>query len=107
MTRSHRLHADRLFPPDPVVRSIARDLYAQVRDLAIISPYGHTDPAWFADYAPFENPAALLLDRCSTRIVSCNQQITDCFRMLSVFRPASSPPVRGPVPEERPNGRRN
>jgi hypothetical protein len=107
MTRSLHLHADRLFPSDPAVRRIARDLYAQVRDLAIISPHGHTDPAWFAYNAPFENPVALLLDGCSTRIFSCNQQITDCFRMLSVFRLASSLPVRDPVTEERPNGRRN
>src|SRR5690606_41498729 len=56
-----RLHPDRLFPADPNVRSIARTLYAEVRDLPIISPHGHTDPQWFADNEPFPDPATLLL----------------------------------------------
>ncbi len=55
------LHADRLFPADPAVRAIARRLYGAVQDLPIISPHGHTDPAWFADNAPFGNAAELLL----------------------------------------------
>jgi glucuronate isomerase len=56
-----RLPADRLFPADPTIRSIARRLYAEVRDLPIISPHGHTDPRWFADNEPFADPATLLL----------------------------------------------
>lgn len=56
-----RLHPDRLFPADPAIRAVARRLYATVRDLPIISPHGHTDPQWFADNAPFPDPAALLL----------------------------------------------
>jgi glucuronate isomerase len=55
------LHADRLFPADPPVRAIARRLYGAVQDLPIISPHGHTDPAWFADNEPFGNAAELLL----------------------------------------------
>jgi glucuronate isomerase len=55
------LHADRLFPADPTVRAIARRLYGAVQDLPIISPHGHTDPAWFADNEPFSNAAELLL----------------------------------------------
>ena len=39
---------ERLFPADPTVRSIAAELYESVRDLPIVSPHGHTDPAWFA-----------------------------------------------------------
>ena len=39
------LHPDRLFPTDPGVRSIARRLYDEVRELPIISPHGHVDPA--------------------------------------------------------------
>lgn len=54
-------HEDRLFPADPVVRGIARELYASVKHLPIISPHGHTDPRWFAENAAFENPTALLL----------------------------------------------
>lgn len=55
------LHDDRLFPADPDTRAIARRLFAEVRELPIISPHGHTDPSWFAGNAPFENPAELLI----------------------------------------------
>ncbi|MBV9881924.1 MAG: glucuronate isomerase, partial [Sphingomonadaceae bacterium] len=55
------LHPDRLFPPEPAVRGIARSLYEGVRALPLISPHGHTDPAWFARNAPFANPAELLI----------------------------------------------
>jgi glucuronate isomerase len=55
------LHPDRLFPSDPTVRAIARELYAQVKGLPIISPHGHTDPEWFASNANFGNASELLL----------------------------------------------
>lgn len=55
------LSEDRLFPLDPAARSIARDIYASIRDLPIISPHGHTDPQWFAQDAPFSNPAELFV----------------------------------------------
>lgn len=55
------LDPDRLFPLDPNARSIARDLYEEIRDLPIISPHGHTDPAWFADDAPFSDPTRLFV----------------------------------------------
>ncbi len=61
MSRRLALHEDRLFPADASVRAIARELYAEVRDLPILSPHGHTDPAWFAYDAPFSNAAELLL----------------------------------------------
>jgi len=56
-----RLHEDRLFPADAGVRSIARTLYAEVAELPIISPHGHTDPEWFATNEPFGNATELLL----------------------------------------------
>jgi glucuronate isomerase len=56
-----RLDPDRLFPANPAVRSIARRLYKEVRDLPIVSPHGHTDPAWFADNEPFSDPATLFI----------------------------------------------
>ncbi len=40
---------------------MARALFASIRDLPIVSPHGHTDPAWFARNASFENPAALFV----------------------------------------------
>ncbi|MEJ2383727.1 MAG: glucuronate isomerase [Xanthomonadales bacterium] len=55
------LHEDRLLPADPTTRALARALYRSVRERPIISPHGHTDPAWFADNAPFENAARLLI----------------------------------------------
>ncbi|MBN8843160.1 MAG: glucuronate isomerase [Sphingomonadales bacterium] len=55
------LHPDRLFPADATTRDIARALYAEVADLPIISPHGHTDPAWFATDAPWDNATELLL----------------------------------------------
>lgn len=61
MTDKLVLHPNRLFPSDPATRSIARDLYEQVRDLPIVSPHGHTDPAWFANNDPFKDPADLLI----------------------------------------------
>ena len=61
MPRPLMLHEDRLFPPDPRIREIARELYAGVKDLPIVSPHGHTDPAWFALNEPFGNAAELLL----------------------------------------------
>ena len=61
MSKKLVLHADRLFPADPAVRAIARRLYGAVQDLPIISPHGHTDPAWFADNEPFGNATELLL----------------------------------------------
>ena len=55
------LDPDRLLPADPTTRGIARSLYAAVRDLPIISPPGHTDPAWFATDRPWTNATELLL----------------------------------------------
>lgn len=55
------LHPDRLFPADEATRAIARNLYQSVRDLPIVSPHGHTDPAWFAANEPFANPAELVV----------------------------------------------
>jgi glucuronate isomerase len=61
MARPLELHEDRLFPADPAVRAIARELYASVAKLPIISPHGHTDPAWFATNDPFGDATELLL----------------------------------------------
>lgn len=61
MTGRAELHPDRLFPPDPTERAIARRLYGAVADLPILSPHGHTDPAWFSRNEPFSDPASLLV----------------------------------------------
>ncbi len=61
MAEQLTLHPDRLFPVDSVTRSFARELYREVAGLPILSPHGHTDPRWFADDEPFQDPAALLI----------------------------------------------
>ena len=61
MTQPSHLHPDRLFPASEPAHSIARDLYPAVRDLPIVSPHGHTDPAWFAQNHRFSSPTALFL----------------------------------------------
>lgn len=55
------INEDRLFPPEPGTRKIARALYAQVRSLPIISPHGHTQASWFAKNEPFPDPAKLFV----------------------------------------------
>ena len=62
---------DRLFPADPTTRAIARELYAQVRGLPLISPHGHVDPAMLADDVALPDPAALFVtpDHYLTRML--------------------------------------
>jgi glucuronate isomerase len=62
---------DRLFPADPTTRAIARELYAHVRDLPLISPHGHVDPALLAEDAPLPDPATLFVtpDHYLTRML--------------------------------------
>lgn len=55
------INEDRLFPSDPSTRKIAKELYAQVKNLPIVSPHGHTQASWFAKNEPFPDPAKLLV----------------------------------------------
>jgi len=55
------LDDNRLFPTDTGARALARQLYADIRDLPIISPHGHTDPRWFAENEAFPDPAQLFV----------------------------------------------
>ena len=52
---------DRLFPPDPAQRAIARRLFELAEPLPILSPHGHTNPAWFAANRGFCNPSETLI----------------------------------------------
>jgi glucuronate isomerase len=56
------LSPDRFFDPDPAQRRLTRELYRSVKDLPLICPHGHVDPAIFArtDYR-FGSPADLLI----------------------------------------------
>src|SRR5437870_4550868 len=55
------LHEDRFFDPDPGVRRTARSLYDGVRDLPLVCPHGHVDPAVLAYDRPFPEPTALIV----------------------------------------------
>jgi glucuronate isomerase len=65
------LHPDRLLPPDPATRGVARRLHAHVRDLPIISPHGHVPAAWPAQDQPFHDATSLLVtpDHYVTRLL--------------------------------------
>ena len=52
---------DRLFPPDPAQRAIARRLFELAEPLPILSPHGHTNPVWFAANRGFCNPSETLI----------------------------------------------
>ena len=55
------LDENRLFPIDATARHIAKELFAEVRDLPLICPHGHTDPRWFAENEQFPDPAQLFV----------------------------------------------
>jgi glucuronate isomerase len=58
---SPRLDPNRFFPADPAQRKVASGLFGAIEKLPLISPHGHTDPAWFAYDRPFEDAVSLLL----------------------------------------------
>ena len=66
-----RLHPDRLLPPEPGVRAIARRLYEATSELPVISPHGHVDPRLLLDDEPFGDPATLFVtpDHYVTRLL--------------------------------------
>jgi len=68
------LHPDRLLPPDPAVRAIARRLHGAVSDLPLVSPHGHVDPRVLLEDRAFADPASLLVtpDHYVTRLLHAN-----------------------------------
>jgi glucuronate isomerase len=52
---------DRLLPPDPATRDIARHLYEHVAAAPIISPHGHVPARVLAEDQPFSDPASLFV----------------------------------------------
>lgn len=55
------LHEDRYFDSDPAIRSVARSLYEDVKDLPLVGPHGHVDPRILAENTPFPEPTSLIL----------------------------------------------
>jgi glucuronate isomerase len=58
---SLQLEPDRALPFPPEQRSIAREIYAEVKDLPLICMHGHVEPEVLADDSPFADPAQLLI----------------------------------------------
>jgi hypothetical protein len=58
-------------PIDASVRSIAKDLFDEVRGLAIVSMHGHVEAGLFTRNEPFSDPVSLLLkpDHYVTRLL--------------------------------------
>ena len=55
------LAEERYFDSDPAVRRAAMTIYESVRDLPLVCPHGHVDPALLAQNRPFPEPTALLI----------------------------------------------
>jgi glucuronate isomerase len=58
---SLQLHPDRALPFPPEQRSIARQVYAETKDLPLICMHGHVEPEVIAGDLPFADPAQLLI----------------------------------------------
>jgi glucuronate isomerase len=58
---SLELHPDRALPFPAEQRSVAREIYAQTKDLPLISMHGHVEPEVFAEDRAFADPAQLLI----------------------------------------------
>jgi glucuronate isomerase len=86
------LHPDRLLPAEPGVRDIARRLYAEVRDLPIVSPHGHVDPRILLEDPPFADPTNLFIqpDHYVTRLLHAGGVPLDALGV-----------GEGPLPEDR------
>ncbi len=76
------LNPDRLFPPDPPTRDVARRLYERVASAPILSPHGHVDARTLSRNEPFPDPAALLVtpDHYVTRLLHANGVSLDRLR---------------------------
>ena len=86
-------HDDRLLPPDPGVRALARDLYAGVRDLPILSPHGHVPAQLLLDDEPFRDPTSLLLtpDHYVTRLLHASGVPLDALSLDTDFKRINDP----------------
>lgn len=55
------LDPDRLHPVEGRAREVSQMLFAEVENIPIISPHGHTDPRWFAENNAISNPTDLIV----------------------------------------------
>lgn len=59
--KEYRMNKLRFFDTDTMVRDIAYNLFSEIKDLPIISPHGHVDPAIFVENKTWDNPANLII----------------------------------------------
>ncbi len=71
MPKPLTLHPDRALPAEPGVRSLAREIHQQTRDLPLVCMHGHVEVSRFTQDTPFGNPAELLItpDHYVTRML--------------------------------------
>jgi glucuronate isomerase len=55
------MNEERFFSPDKNIRSRAKEIYFNIKDMPIISPHGHVDPSIFSENKPFPDPAELFI----------------------------------------------
>lgn len=55
------IHPDRALPADATLRPIAREIYASVKDLPVVSMHGHVESEMLARNEAFPDPAELLV----------------------------------------------
>ncbi|WP_299033316.1 glucuronate isomerase [uncultured Pseudokineococcus sp.] len=69
--RPLQLDDDRILPPDPHARAVAREIYGAVRGLPLISMHGHVEASVLARDEAFGDPASLLVvpDHYVTRML--------------------------------------
>ena len=81
-------------PAAEPARSLARELHGEVAALPVISPHGHTDPAWFAENRNFSDAASLFLtpDHYVLRMLR-SQGIS--YAALGLARKGQAPEVDG------------
>lgn len=65
------LDDDRIFPTDPATRGVARQVFAEIKHLPLISMHGHVEAAVLANDEPFADPARLFVipDHYVTRML--------------------------------------
>jgi len=80
------LHEDRLFPAEPALRGLARELYAGVAHLPVIGSSRLARPEWFAADQPFANACDLILAHDPSLYRMLHSQGVD-LKQLGVARP--------------------
>jgi glucuronate isomerase len=96
MSSKNRLvhHPDRLLGSVQPVVEMAREMLDSVSHLPILSPHGHTDPAWFATNENFANATELFLapDHYLYRMLYSQGISLDALGVGSLSGPSSADP---------------